>query len=69
MNAMSKQSSDSNEVVSHFELNLKPFPRNIGKKDEIVKFEMNREEIQSIIDQFQHIQTCYQQLLEKSTTN
>jgi hypothetical protein len=68
MNAMSKQSSDINEAIAHFELQLKS--DNISssaKKEEVVKFEMNREEINSILNQFQQIQACYSQLMAKPT--
>lgn len=72
MNAMSKQSADINEVIAHFELNLKPFPRdeNNEKKDIIAKFEMNRDEIHQMLQQFTQIQNVYQQLMtQTSTTN
>lgn len=81
MNAMSKQSADINEVIAHFELNLKRYPRNQQnnnyqteennkkKPEDIVKFEMNREEIQQMLQQFTQIQTVYQQLISKTSTN
>ncbi len=72
MNAMSKQSADINEVIAHFELNLKPYPRdeNNEKKDIIAKFEMNRDEIHQMLQQFTQIQNVYQQLMtQTSATN
>lgn len=72
MNAMSKQSADINEVIAHFELNLKPFPRDESneKKDIIAKFEMNRDEIHQMLQQFTQIQNVYQQLMtQTSATN
>jgi glycyl-tRNA synthetase alpha subunit len=69
MNAMSKQSSDLNEVISHFELQLKKSSSSSSadNKDnnEVVKFEMNRSEVDSMLQQFKQIETCCQQILQK----
>jgi multidrug efflux pump subunit AcrB len=73
MNAMSKQSSEINEAIAHFEMNFQKQKNNNNNNnnnnEETVKFEMNREEINQMLNHFNQIQACYSQLMSSNTSN
>ena len=60
MKAMSKQSSDINEPIASFEINLS------NKKT--ANFDLNREEISAMIDKLNEIQTNYDNLINTQNT-
>ncbi len=61
MKAMSKSSSEINESIAFFEMELqnKSNSANGGQSQKVAKFEMNREEIQQMITSLQEIQKAY----------
>jgi hypothetical protein len=79
MNAMSKQSSEINEAIAHFEMNFQKqknnnnnnssTDNNNNNSEETVKFEMNREEINQMLNHFNQIQACYSQLMSSNNAN
>ncbi len=60
MKAMSKASAEINQSIAFFEMDLQNRSGLSGpRNNKIAKFEMNRDEIQDMIDSLQEIQKAY----------
>jgi hypothetical protein len=62
MNALSKTSAELNEPIASFELHLS----NHADKS-VARFDMNRDELNKLLEQFQTIQTTFETLASSST--
>lgn len=67
MKALSKNAAEANVPVAYFELNLlSGRTDNSGLSDkQAVKFDMNRSEVQQMVEQLNVIQETYDKLLAK----
>lgn len=62
MNVMSKQSSEINEPIAHFELNMTNTNKKNPQNNLIAKFEMSKGEVTDMLTQLNAIQQCFGQL-------